>query len=128
MTGKGPTPEGRLAVSHGRVRTMRVAVSSSVTASDVAAAGSRLDEAVSLTRRQQLDGLQSALAAMTANLYQQAPVRDAATLDEATRHALSVARDLERERNWWGRLRQGFPLRRGYGGQVSAQGTWWSRR
>ncbi len=108
MTGKGPTPEGRLAVSHGRVRTMRVAVSSSVTATDVAVAGSRLDEAVSLTRRQQLDGLQSALAAMTANLYQQAPVRDAATLDEATRHALSVARDLERERNWWT--------------------TWWSRR
>ena len=128
LKANAPVPEGRLAVAHGRVRTMRASVSSAVTATDVAVAGSRLDDSVPLAHRHQLVGLQSALAEMTAALYQQAPVRDAATLNEAIRHARAVANDLRRERNAWSHLRQGFPLRRGYGGPVGGQGTWWSQR
>jgi len=103
-----PVPEGRLAVAHGRVRSMRASVSSAVTATDVAVAGSRLDDSVPLAHRHQLEGLQSALVAMTAALYHSAPVREAATLNEAARHAREVAIDLQRERNAWS--------------------TWWSRR
>ena len=103
-----PVPEGRLAVSHGRVRAMRAAVSSAVTATDVAVTGSQLDDSVSLTHRQQLEGLQSALSDFTAALYRQAPARDAAVLNEAARHAREVANDLQRERNAWS--------------------TWWSQR
>ena len=108
LAATAPVPEGRLAVSHGRVRTRRASVSSPVTAADVAVFGSTLDDAASLTHRQHLDGLQSALADLTAALYQQTPVRDAATLSEAVRHALGVASDLQRDRNAWS--------------------TWWSRR
>jgi hypothetical protein len=115
-------PEGRLLVSHGRIKPRRAAVSSSVTAADVAAARVSPAGASSLTRQPQVEGLASALGVLTAALYQQVPTRDAAALDEATRHGLSVARDLARERNWWSRLRQG------YGGRVGAKGTSWSRR
>ena len=108
LKANAPVPEGRLAVSHGRVKTMRASVSSAVTATDVAVAGSRLDDSVPLAHRHQLVGLQSALAEMTAALYQQAPVRDAATLNEAARHAREVAIGLQRERNTWS--------------------TWWSQR
>ena len=108
LAATAPVPEGRLAVSHGRVRTRRASVSSPVTAADVAVFGSTLDDAASLTHRQHLDGLQSALADLTAALYRQNPVRDAATLSEAVRHALGVASDLQRDRNAWS--------------------TWWSRR
>ena len=108
LAATAPVPEGRLAVSHGRVRTRRASVSSPVTAADVAVFGSTLDDAASLAHRQHLDGLQSALADLTAALYQQTPVRDAATLSEAVRHALGVASDLQRDRNAWS--------------------TWWSRR
>jgi hypothetical protein len=98
-------PEGRIAVSHGRVRPMRAAVSSAVTATDVAVTGSRLDDGATMTYRQQLEGLQSALAELTAALYRQAPSREAATLNEAVRHARSVAGEMQRERNglrtWW---------------------------
>ena len=96
-----PVPDGRLAVTDGRVRTKRAAVSSAVTAADVAVAGSQLDDSVSLTHRHQLAGLQSALADLTAALYRQAPARDAATLNEAARHGIEVANDLQRERNVW---------------------------
>ena len=108
LAATAPVPEGRLAVSHGRVRTRRASVSSPVTAADVAVFGSTLDDAASLTHRQHLDGLQSALADLTAAVYRQTPVRDAATLSEAVRHALGVASDLQRDRNAWS--------------------TWWSRR
>ena len=101
MTAGAPVPDGRLEVAHGRMRTMRAAVSSAVTATDVAMTGSQLADSASLTRRQQLEGLQAALADLTAALYRQAPVRDAATLNEAARHGVSAARELERERNWW---------------------------
>jgi len=103
-----PVPEGRLAVSHGRVRAMRAAVSSAVTATDVAVTGSQLDDSASLTHPHQLEGLQSALSDFTAALYRQAPARDAATLNEAARHASEVANNLQRERNAWR--------------------TWWSQR
>lgn len=101
LKANAPVPEGRLAVTHGRVKTMRASVSSPVTAADVALTGSRLADSVPLAHRHQLEGLQSALAEMTAALYQQAPVRDAATLNEAGRHAREVAADLQRERNAW---------------------------
>jgi len=128
LAATAPVPEGRLAVSHGRVRTRRASVSSPVTTADVAVFASKLDDSVSLTHRHHLAGLQSALAVLTAALYRQTPARDAATLNEAVRHAIEVANDLQRERNAWGRLRQGFPLRQGYGGQVGDRGTWWSAR
>ena len=108
MKAGAPVPDGRLAVTHGRVRAMRAAVSSAVTATDVAVTGSQLDDSVSLTHRQQLEGLQSALSDFTAALYRQAPARDAAVLNEAARHAREVANDLQRERNAWS--------------------TWWSQR
>ena len=122
LAATAPVPEGRLAVSHGRVRTRRASVSSPVTAADVAVFASKLDDSVSLMHRHHLAGLQSALTDLTAALYRQTPARDAATLNEAVRHALEVASNLQRERNAWGRLRQGFPLRRGYGGQGGDRG------
>jgi hypothetical protein len=117
LAASAPVPEGRLAVSHGRVRIRRVSVSSPVTAADVAVFGSNLDDSASLTHRHQLEGLQHALADLTVALYRQTPSRDAATLNEAVRHAIEVARDLQRERDAWSLLRQGF----------GAQGLW-SRR
>jgi hypothetical protein len=101
LAAAAPVPEGRLAVSHGRIRTRRVSVSSPVTAADVAVFGSKLDDTVSLTHRHHLEGLQSALSELTAALYRQTPARDAATLNEAVRHALEVANDLQRDRNAW---------------------------
>jgi hypothetical protein len=103
-----PVPESRLAVSHGRVKTVRASISSAVTASDVAIAGSRLADTVSMTHRHQLEGLQSALAELTAASYRQNPARDAATLNEAVRHAAATAGEIRRERNVWS--------------------TWWSQR
>lgn len=108
-----PVPEGRLEVVHGRLRPQRAAVSSPVTASEVAMFASQLDDAVSLTHRHHLQGLQSALQELTAALYRQAPARDPATLAEAVRHAGEVAADLRREHSSWNRLRRG---------------SWWSPR
>jgi hypothetical protein len=108
MKAGAATPEGRLAVVHGRVRPTHAAVSSPVTATTVAKAGSRLDDSVSMTRRQQFEGLQSGLAELTSALYRRTPVREPLVLDEAVRHGISVAREIERERNWWS--------------------TWWSQR
>ena len=87
---------------------MFISVSSAVTTTDVAVTGSRLDDAAPMTYRQQLEGLQAALAELTAALYRQAPAREAATLNEAVRHARSVAGEMQRERNAWR--------------------TWWSQR
>jgi hypothetical protein len=101
-------PEGRFAVSHGRVKAMRAAVSSAVTATDVAIKGSRLDDAVPMAHRHQLQGLQSGLAELTAASYKQAPAREAVVLNEAVRHAAATAGELQRERNAWS--------------------TWWSQR
>jgi hypothetical protein len=113
----GAVTAGRLLVQHGLLRRTAATVSSPVTADDVmrANAGAR---AFSTTRRQQLAGLQAGLSALTSALYRQEPVRDAAALDEAVRHAIAVATDVAHERSWWSRLRQGF----------GAQGALWARR
>lgn len=108
LAAREAVPEGRFAVSHGRIKTMRAAVSSAVTAADVAIKGSRLDDSVPMSHRHQLEGLQSGLAELTAASYKQAPVRETVVLNEAVRHAASTAGELRRERNAWG--------------------TWWSQR
>jgi hypothetical protein len=96
----GVVPEGRLLVRHGLITSSNVAVASPVTADDVARAAAR-STAFSTTRRQQLDELQSALAALTLALYRKEAVRDAATLDDAVRQGIGIARDIARERSSW---------------------------
>ena len=93
-------PEGRILLQHGLMTSSRATVSSPVTVDDItrAAAGGKT---FSTTRRQQLAGLQSAIAALTAALYRKEPVRDSSTLDDSIRHAISVARDIAQERSWW---------------------------
>ena len=101
LAADGAPPEGRLVVHHGVVRRPGAAVSSPVTADDVRRAGAA-SRALSTTRRQQLDGLQSALATMANALYRKDAVRDAASLDEAVRHAVAVAKTVAVERRWQG--------------------------
>ena len=93
-------PEGRLVVSHGSVRRVMAAVSSAVTPDDVARARAN-GSLFSTTRQQQLEGLQSGLAALSAALYRKAPSRDAGAIDDAVRHAQSVAAELIAERSWF---------------------------
>jgi hypothetical protein len=97
----GVAAQGRLLVQHGLLRKTGASVSTSVTADDVARARSQAGAAFSTTRQQQLEGLQSGLAVMTSALYQQAPTRDAPALDESTRHAIAVAREIANERGSW---------------------------
>ena len=97
-------PEGRLRVEYGLLGRSAATVSSAVTEGDLARAGTP-ESAATLTRVQQLDGLRRSLAALTAAAYRRAPDRDAASLDEAVRHAISVANDIAGQRS---RLRQGF--------------------
>ena len=94
----GEVPDGRLLVAHGLVTKRQASVSSAITADDVARAAK--SGATSVTRGHQLEGLQAGLRELTSALYRQSPVRDAASLDEAVRHALSVARELAGERSW----------------------------
>jgi hypothetical protein len=91
-------PDGRLLVEHGLLRKTGATVSSPVTADDVMRASSR-HAALSTTRRQQLEGLQAALSALTNALYRKEPVRDSSALDEAVRHAVTVAEDVAAERS-----------------------------
>jgi hypothetical protein len=93
-------PEGRLAVRHGTVRRIAAAVSSPTTAADVARARQDASARFSTTRLQQLEGLQSALAELTSALYRKDHTADAGSLDEAVRHAQSVAKDIAAERSW----------------------------
>jgi hypothetical protein len=116
----GVVPEGRLLVRHGVLRKTLATVSSAATADDMARAHSR--DGSSTTRQQQLEGLRSGLLALTTALYRREPVRDPSALDEAVRHAISVAADVAKERSRWTLLRQGSRLRRGSGGQVGGQG------
>ena len=92
-------PDGRLLVEHGLLRRSGITVSSAATADDIARA-KVTNNAFSTTRLQQLEGLQTGLSTLTAALYRQAPARDAATIDEAVRQAISVAKDIARERSW----------------------------
>jgi hypothetical protein len=94
----GAAPEGRIPVQYGLIKTTRATISSSVTADDVARAMTGRE--FSTARRQQLEGLQSAIAAFSNALYRQQPVRDASTLDDAVRLTIGVAREVARERNW----------------------------
>ena len=95
------TPEGRLVVRHGTIRPATISVSSAITPDDVARARNGKGSALSTTRQQQLEGLQSGMAALTAALYRKEPARDPAAFDEAVRHAQSVAKDIAAERSWW---------------------------
>ena len=112
----GVVPEGRLLVRFGAVRPAVATVSSSVTSDEVGRATSQNAASITLTRGHHLEGLQSGLAELTAALYRESPMRDAAALNEAVRHATSVAREVAAERNWWSRLRHG------------GQDTRWARR
>jgi hypothetical protein len=94
----GVLPDGRLLVQHGLLRKTGATVSSPVTADDVMRASSR-NSALSTTRRQQLEGLQAGLSALTNALYRKEPMRDSSALDEAVRHAITVAKDVAAERS-----------------------------
>lgn len=94
------TPDGRLRVQHGLIKAVATSVSSAVTPDDVSRAA-RESDGLSTTRRQQLDGLQSGMTALTQALYRKEPARDGAVLDEAVQHAKRVAGEIARERNWW---------------------------
>lgn len=95
----GDVPEGRTLVEYGLITSNRVTVSSPVTAGDLARAAAQ-SKTFSTTRRQQLEGLQSAMTALTLALYRKEPVRDSSTLDDSVRHAISVAREIAQERHW----------------------------
>ena len=86
-------PEGRLLVERGWPRALRVSASSPTTADDVTRA---MPAAATETARLRFEGLRDGLKAFTAAVYPQSPVRDSSPLDEATRHALSVATQLPR--------------------------------
>jgi hypothetical protein len=58
----------------------------------------------STTRQQQLERLESDLAALTAALYRKEPARDSAVLDDALSYAHTVAKDIAAERSWWNLL------------------------
>jgi hypothetical protein len=93
--------EGRLLVRHRSIRAVtNVAVSSSVTADEVARARERQPSAFSTSRHQQLEGLQAGLASLTAALYRRESPKDSSALDEVVRHAQGVAKDVASERSW----------------------------
>jgi hypothetical protein len=105
LTKGGPVPEGRLLVERGwphlralrfggQARALQVTVSSPTTADHVTQA---MAVAASETERLELEGLRDGLKAFTAAVYPKSPVHDSLPLDDATRHALSVARQLPRK-------------------------------
>lgn len=94
----GTPPEGRLIVKHGLVRPVPIAISSSITADDVARAMADPDASWSTTHRQQLETLQSALSTFTAALYGQANNRDSASLDDGARQAIAMAAGIKSQR------------------------------
>ena len=96
----GSVPEGRLRVDHGRLRRMAATISSGVTTDDLVRVSAG-NGASTTTRTQQIDGLRASLNTLTAALYRRAPQRDTTSLDEAVRHAISVAETIARERSWW---------------------------
>jgi hypothetical protein len=120
---EGGAHEGRLLVKHGNVRPLTATVSSSVTADDVARARESRAAKFSMTRQQQLEGLQDGLSAMTAALYRSPAValadagksqaHDGPAYDEVLRHAITVGKEIAAERSWVKSL-----LRQGSGGQA----------
>ena len=101
LAADGAAPEGRLLVRHGMLRKTGASVSSAVTADEVRRAGANA-KVFSTTRRQQLDGLQSALSTLSNALYRKEPSREVSSLDDAVRHAIAVAKDVAAERRWQG--------------------------
>ena len=102
LSANGAIPPGRLRVDQGLLRRTAVTISSAVTADDVARASAG-NGGTTLTRTQQLDGLRGSLRALTTALYRRGQQHDAASLDEAVRHAISVATDVASERSRWAR-------------------------
>lgn len=102
LSANGAIPAGRLRVDRGLLRRTAATISSAVTAEDLARTSAG-DDGATLTRTQQLDGLRASLTALTAALYRRGQERDAASLDEAVRHAISVANDVASERGRWAR-------------------------
>src|SRR5688572_1406081 len=98
----GATPEGRLRVDYGLLRRAAATVSSAVTTDDLLRV-SGSNGAGTLTRTQQIEGLRGSLAMLTAASYRRTPERDAASLDDAVRHAISVANDIAGQRRWPGK-------------------------
>jgi hypothetical protein len=113
LAADGAIADGRLRVDHGLFRRAATTLSSAVTADDLVRLGAG-NGGTTLTRTQQLDGLRASLATLTAALYRRGQEREPGSLDEAVRHAISVADDVA------SRLRQGF----------GAQGWWnpWAQR
>ena len=98
----GAIPEGRLRVDYGLLRRAAATVSSAVTTDDLLRV-SGSNGAGTLTRTQQIEGLRGSLAMLTAASYRRTPERDAASLDDAVRHAISVANDIAGQRRWPGK-------------------------
>jgi len=100
-------PEGRLLVKHGRIKPIAATVSSAVTADDVTRARESRTAKFSTTRLQQLERLQTSLAAITAALYQRGGSGSDASYEEDVRHAIAVGKEIAAERSWvrsrWGR-------------------------
>lgn len=97
----GVVPDGRLLVRSGAIRAISVTVSSSITPDDVGRAAFRSAGAISVTRGHHLEGLHKGLQLFSSALYQKAPSREAAELNEAVRHAIEVARAVAAEDPWW---------------------------
>ena len=97
----GVVPEGRLLVRHGSLRPVTATVSSAVTPDEVGRSAVRSAASITVTTGHHLEGLQTGLTDFTAALYRQSPSREAAVLNEAVRHAISVAREVAVERSWW---------------------------
>jgi hypothetical protein len=97
----GVVPDGRLLVQFGRIRSVSGTVSSPVTADEVGRSAIRNAASMTVTRGHHLEGLQSGLAHFTAALYRQSPSREAVVLNEAVRHAISVATEVAAERSSW---------------------------
>lgn len=97
IAGAGAVPDGRLRVDHGLLRRAATAVSSPVTAQDVARAAAQDGNA---SRAHQLDGLRSGLALLTAAMYRRGAERDGAAIDAAVTHAIAAAGGLASDRSW----------------------------
>lgn len=102
MPRDGAIPEGRLRVDHGLLRRTAATVSSAVTTDDLLHVSGR-NGAATATRARQIDGLRGSLALLTAAIYRRAPERDAASIDDAVRHAIGVANDIAGQRSWPGK-------------------------
>jgi hypothetical protein len=100
LPANGTASEGRLVVEYGFRRRMKAAVSSSLTAADVAQFMIRKHR-FTTTHAQRLDQLGSALATLTAAMYRRSPDRDATRLDDAVRQVIAVAREVASERGGW---------------------------